>query len=62
MGIPKFQHPSHALLEENGFKQMKYVKFYKRCIDDRAQKGACVWHGWGGEGASRLGSVLGRGG
>lgn len=23
MPIPKFQHPSHALLEDNGFKQMK---------------------------------------
>eukprot|EP00798_Chlamydomonas_sp_ICE-L_P015187 gene15187-21262_t len=33
--IPKFQHPSHALLEEKGFKQIKYVKFYKRCMEDR---------------------------
>lgn len=37
--IPKFQHPSHALLEENGFKQMKYAKYYKRCIEDRAKQG-----------------------
>ncbi len=37
--LAKFQHPSHALLEENGFKQIKYLKFYKRCIDDRAAKG-----------------------
>lgn len=37
--IPKFQHPSHALLEENGFKQMKYVKFYKRCMEDRTKHG-----------------------
>jgi la-related protein 1 len=37
--IPKFQHPSHALLEENGFKQMKYAKYYKRCIEDRQKMG-----------------------
>mmetsp|Transcript_18869 Transcript_18869/g.40632 ORF Transcript_18869/g.40632 Transcript_18869/m.40632 type:complete len:962 (+) Transcript_18869:284-3169(+) len=37
--IPKFQHPSHALLEENGFKQMKYAKWYKRCLEDRAKQG-----------------------
>lgn len=30
--IPKFQHPSHSLLEENGFAQMKYEKFYARCV------------------------------
>lgn len=30
--IPKFQHPSHSLLEENGFTQMKYEKFYARCL------------------------------
>ncbi|KAK3245019.1 hypothetical protein CYMTET_45392 [Cymbomonas tetramitiformis] len=29
------QHPSHALLEDNGFRQTKYVKFHKRCIDER---------------------------
>eukprot|EP00798_Chlamydomonas_sp_ICE-L_P002056 gene2056-18233_t len=38
LAIPKFQHPSHALLEDNGFKQMKYVKFYKRCMEDRAKR------------------------
>ncbi len=37
--LPKFQHPSHALLEENGFKQIKYMKWFKRCIEDRAAKG-----------------------
>lgn len=26
--IPKFQHPSHSLLEENGFKQMKWVLLF----------------------------------
>jgi hypothetical protein len=38
--LPKFQHPSHSLLEDGGFKQIRYVKYYKRCIDDRAAKGA----------------------
>ncbi|KAL6752330.1 hypothetical protein V8C86DRAFT_2756979 [Haematococcus lacustris] len=37
--IPKFQHPSHALLESNGFKQMEYNKFFKRCIADRQKMG-----------------------
>eukprot|EP00963_Diacronema_lutheri_P007011 scaffold625_cov324-Pavlova_lutheri.AAC.45 len=34
-----FQHPSHALLEENGFTQVSYSKFYKRCLKDRMEKG-----------------------
>ncbi|GIL71970.1 hypothetical protein Vretifemale_2399, partial [Volvox reticuliferus] len=37
--IPKFQHPSYALLEENGFKQITYMKWFKRCIEDRSVKG-----------------------
>jgi la-related protein 1 len=50
--IPKFQHPSHALLEENGFKQMKYAKYYKRCIEDRQKMGECpgLWVGEEGGG------------
>lgn len=67
--IPKFQHPSHALLEENGFKQMKYAKFYKRCIEERQKQGVgmseemntlfrCVCGKWRGEGC-RLGLGLG---
>jgi hypothetical protein len=59
--LPKFQHPSHSLLEDNGFKQMLYAKWFKRCIADRAQKGArsvpthpralslsccCCWQRW----------------
>eukprot|EP00983_Pelagomonas_calceolata_P103751 1158947-Pelagomonas_calceolata.AAC.6 len=39
MPIPKFQHPSHSLLEDNGFKQIKYGKYFKRCIEDRQIKG-----------------------
>ncbi|KAG6551933.1 hypothetical protein Mapa_006550 [Marchantia paleacea] len=37
--FPHFQHPSHALLEDNGFKQQKYYKFYKRCLNDRKRVG-----------------------
>uniref|UniRef100_A0A1J3JFN5 La-related protein 1A n=1 Tax=Noccaea caerulescens TaxID=107243 RepID=A0A1J3JFN5_NOCCA len=33
--FPPFQHPSHQLLEENGFKQQKYLKFRKRCLHER---------------------------
>ncbi|KAK9999855.1 hypothetical protein SO802_019458 [Lithocarpus litseifolius] len=37
--FPPFQHPSHQLLEENEFKQQKYVKFHKRCLSDRKKLG-----------------------
>ncbi|GAV59102.1 La domain-containing protein [Cephalotus follicularis] len=37
--FPPFQHPSHQLLEENGFKQQKYQKYHKRCLSDRKKMG-----------------------
>ncbi|CAN1182415.1 La-related protein 1A [Linum perenne] len=37
--FPPFQHPSHQLLEENGFKQQKYMKYHKRCLNDRKKMG-----------------------
>lgn len=37
--IAKFQHPSYSLLEQKGFTQMKYEKFYARCIAERAERG-----------------------
>ncbi|XP_061352302.1 la-related protein 1A isoform X2 [Gastrolobium bilobum] len=37
--FPPFQHPSHQLLEENGFKQQKYLKFHKKCLNDRKKLG-----------------------
>lgn len=37
--FPPFQHPSHQLLEENGFRQQKYVKFHKRCLSERKKSG-----------------------
>uniref|UniRef100_M4CDT1 HTH La-type RNA-binding domain-containing protein n=1 Tax=Brassica campestris TaxID=3711 RepID=M4CDT1_BRACM len=37
--FPHFQHPSHQLLEENGFKQEKYLKYRKRCLNERKKLG-----------------------
>ncbi|XP_075484213.1 la-related protein 1A-like [Primulina tabacum] len=37
--FPPFQHPSHKLLEENGFKQQLYKKYHKRCLNDRKKMG-----------------------
>ncbi|GAB4859275.1 hypothetical protein Ancab_010736 [Ancistrocladus abbreviatus] len=37
--FPPFQHPSHQLLEENGFKQQKYLKYQKRCLSERKKLG-----------------------
>ncbi|KAH9295142.1 hypothetical protein KI387_038730 [Taxus chinensis] len=37
--FPHFQHPSHELLEDNGFKQQKYLKYYNRCLGERNRVG-----------------------
>ncbi|KAI3450077.1 hypothetical protein Pfo_006742 [Paulownia fortunei] len=37
--FPPFQHPSHKLLEENGFKQQLYKKYHKRCLSERKKLG-----------------------
>ncbi|KAH7645645.1 la-related protein 1-like protein [Dermatophagoides farinae] len=37
--LPKFEHPSHALLKENGFTQFVYHKYRLRCIKERKQLG-----------------------
>ncbi|XP_038986931.1 la-related protein 1A-like isoform X2 [Phoenix dactylifera] len=37
--FPPFQHPSHQLLEENEFKQQKYLKYHKRCLNERKRLG-----------------------
>ena len=37
--IPAFQHPSHSLLEDNGFKQQKYRAFHQRCVEERERVG-----------------------
>lgn len=30
--LPSFQHPSHALLKENGFTQQGYTRYRARCL------------------------------
>ena len=30
--LPTFQHPSHALLKENGFTQQVYTRYRARCL------------------------------
>ena len=37
--IPAFQHPSHSLLEDNGFEQQKYRAFHQRCVEERERVG-----------------------
>ncbi|CAF3440184.1 unnamed protein product [Rotaria socialis] len=38
--IPQFQHPSHSLLQQNGFTQQVYIKYKQQCLDDRTKLGA----------------------
>jgi len=38
--LPDFQHPSHELLQKNGFVQYSYLKFYAKCLDERQRLGA----------------------
>uniref|UniRef100_A0A1Y1KRZ8 La-related protein 1 n=1 Tax=Photinus pyralis TaxID=7054 RepID=A0A1Y1KRZ8_PHOPY len=38
--LPPFQHPSHALLEENSFTQQAYHKYRQRCLKDRKRFGS----------------------
>lgn len=38
--LPHFQHPSHALLEENNFTQQAYHKYRQRCLKDRKKFGS----------------------
>lgn len=37
--IPKYNHPSHDLLKENGFTQTVYHKYHQKCLKDRAKTG-----------------------
>lgn len=38
--LPVFQHPSHALLKENGFTQQAYHKYQSRCLKERRRMGS----------------------
>ena len=33
--IPQFQHPSHSLLQQNGFTQTVYLKYKQQCLDGK---------------------------
>lgn len=37
--LPKFEHPSHSLLKENGFAQVVYHKYRIKCIKERKRLG-----------------------
>lgn len=37
--LPKFEHPSHSLLKENGFTQFVYHKYRLRCLKERKRLG-----------------------
>ncbi|XP_037285699.2 la related protein isoform X1 [Rhipicephalus microplus] len=37
--LPTFEHPSHALLKENGFTQLVYHKYRSRCLKERKRLG-----------------------
>ncbi|KAK2576550.1 hypothetical protein KPH14_005225 [Odynerus spinipes] len=37
--LPIFQHPSHAMLKENGFTQQVYHKYHSRCLKERKRLG-----------------------
>ena len=55
--LPKFQHPSHELLKENGFTQHVYHKYRRRCLNGRdthtAGRGAgCLLCCVGGQGTA----------
>lgn len=37
--LPKYNHPSHDLLKENGFTQTVYHKYHQKCLKDRRKMG-----------------------
>lgn len=37
--LPAFEHPSHALLKENGFTQVAYHKYHAKCLKERKEFG-----------------------
>jgi len=37
--LPAFEHPSHAMLKENGFTQLQYSKYHVRCLKERKRLG-----------------------
>lgn len=41
--LPKFEHPSHALLKDNGFTQFVYSKYRLRCLKERRRLGCFIF-------------------
>lgn len=41
--LPKFEHPSHALLKDNGFTQFVYSKYRLRCLKERRRLGSFIF-------------------
>ncbi|XP_062513865.1 la-related protein 1-like isoform X2 [Corticium candelabrum] len=39
VSLPSFEHPSHAMLKENGFTQLRYEKFRIKCLKERSRLG-----------------------
>lgn len=37
--LPSFQHPGHAMLELDGYKQQPYTVFRQRALDERHEQG-----------------------
>ncbi|CAF4217542.1 unnamed protein product, partial [Rotaria sordida] len=37
--IPQFQHPSHTLLQQNGFIQQVYLKYEQECLYESVKLG-----------------------
>ena len=37
MEIPQFQHPSHTLLQQNGFTQQVYLKYKQEYLDGKKE-------------------------
>ncbi|KAI8059087.1 hypothetical protein BC940DRAFT_324126 [Gongronella butleri] len=42
--LPRFQHPSHSLLENRGFVQQKYYKYHARALRERKRLGIGLSH------------------
>lgn len=43
MEIPQFQHPSHSLLQQNGFTQQVYLKYKQECLDGKITIDICTY-------------------
>ncbi len=42
--IPQFQHPSHSLLQQNGFTQQVYLKYKQQCLDGKLKKKSRIYY------------------